>query len=64
MIIRVPKKNEYAFKAPEAKQPERIKMEHPHFPKNLPHSEAQKNREANPPPPKKYGRDPGSGTLG
>jgi len=35
VIIRVPKKNQYAFKTPPPKTPEKLKVEHPHLPAAL-----------------------------
>lgn len=49
VIIRIPKKNEYAFKTPDARKSEKPKAEPPHFPKNLPRTQhAEKPQEIEP----------------
>jgi HSP20 family molecular chaperone IbpA len=58
VIIRVPKKGEYAFKTPKQAPPAKARVEPPKFPINLPHTEHKENEE-----PQSISKDQGSGTL-
>lgn len=61
VIVRVPKKNQYAFREPERPKPEKAKVEPPQFPKNIPHihhNKVETDEDKKPIP-----KDSGSGTL-
>lgn len=61
VTIRVPKKNQYAFKEPEIRKPEKARVEAPHFPENLP--KIHHVKEDDEVPPKPVHKEPGWGTL-
>jgi HSP20 family molecular chaperone IbpA len=63
LIVRVPKKNEYAFKKPQHAKPEKVRVEHPHFPSNLPLASSQEAKTENKSDSQSPDKGRGSGTL-
>ena len=63
LIVVVPKANEHVFREPEKPKPERLRVERPKFPENLPHTKPDAVPDPDGPEPGPSKKSSGSGTI-